>query len=432
MKNFQFKIVSFIIFSLFLGNMVSAQISVFSQMQDAKTSSLKRLKKLDFLMYNGNYLGQPNAKMDSAVKEIYLYNDLSQYFDLIRYDNLSFFNSPAPISWNSISPMRYYYSNNIHQIDSSVMNNYTYETFTYDNADSLLVKIAYQWDSINAILSPSYKTSYSRFGVGGKVQIRLEQIYSNGIWVDMNKREYIYNVGNTEEILYGFQNGAWVYELKYTYFYNSQASLISNVQMQWANGQWRDMVRDTFMYSNSNLSEVVRYEYDTLNTQWRYHWKCVYQYAPQTEILLWANYDISLNMWNPYSRNKKDFDGDNDLTSSLIQLYDKNSNKYFDFYHYIYQYDDKSANIENGIMENAHFSVFPNPFRENLTILDENSGKNNHFILVDMQGKKVMDFTSNNAQISLETKDKVLKSGVYHLFLMKEQMLIFIQKIVKE
>ncbi|HSD64633.1 MAG TPA: T9SS type A sorting domain-containing protein [Ignavibacteriaceae bacterium] len=176
----------------------------------------------------------------------------------------------------------------------------------------------------------------------------IESIYQswNGFdWKDSIKSSYTYENSNLIEIIDRSWDGSvWTNSLRTSYIYNLNDDIINFVMQTWDDSVWVNSMRISYTYDSNNYP-IEAIEQLWVASDWMNDWKYSYYYnGNNLEEILSQVWDVS--EWMDGQRALYTFDTNNNLNEVLFQYYSDTYLDWVDFMKCSYTYDSRNNIIE--------------------------------------------------------------------------------------
>lgn len=219
--------------------------------------------------------------------------------------------------------------------------NFDKYTYTYDASDNVILTLRTVWNGSTWV--NSNKIDHSNYIATDKPQLEILSVYANNAW--QNQARYIYGYQPITQFLefkeiYDWNATlGWVkYERQFSQYYTNGTLQILTILTPDSNNQWASLTKYIHNYNLSpfRITESVKqfYNYDTSVLNWENERRTQYQYNTNN-LLINSNldlYDTAANAWNPETRTINLYNTSNLLTESSSELYSSgfwsNTSKY--------------------------------------------------------------------------------------------------------
>lgn len=173
----------------------------------------------------------------------------------------------------------------------------------------------------------------------------IYQLWNGSDWRDSIKSSYTYENSNLIEIIDRVWDGsAWINSQRTSYTYNLNDDISTFVTQTWDGSVWVNSMRISYTYdSNNNPIEAI--EQLWVASDWMNDWKYLYYYnGNNLEEILSQVWDVS--DWMDSQRALYTFDTNNNLSEVLFQYYSDTYLDWIDFMKCSYTYDSHNNMIE--------------------------------------------------------------------------------------
>jgi hypothetical protein len=344
----------------------------------------------------------------------------------------------------------------------------------------------WQWDSVSLAWKIYSKTINIIYDTNNNWASNLDQIWTNGVWVNKNQNIYTYDANNNKinKLVQEWSNSAWLYSYQYTYTYDAKNNRTSYLFQRWTNGAWVNSYQHTLSYDVHNnwigeLSQnwtngawVNRYQltntYDTNNNQigeldqtwnngaWVNNSKATYTYDANNNETGYYYQRWSNGVWVDNSKANNTYDANNNLIGRLHQTwtngtwvdnskdtytYDANSfmksytNKYWNTTgtkitsgDSSYYYFHTATDINDLLAGDKSMLIYPCPFSSQTTIYFTEEQHNSTITITDVLGKAIKTINFTGKQFVLDKGE--MKGGVYFVRVMDANKNVINKKIV--
>ncbi len=390
--------------------------------------------------------------------------------EIFKYDSLG----------NNIESISYAYVDTILDYGEKIERNYNSEGL-------ILTRILSEYDVSSQSWEYGKKEEYFYDSSSHLDSVNYYK-YDNGNWELHHYIRYAYDANDylTQKTTYFFnsETSSWTPQSRKLFYYSSDM-LIRIINQSYSSGAWKNKSKTELNYNVANLiAEIIYYDYDTTQNTWIPDTKDVIEYnsSDQPTTYTFYNYD-SNNGWEKDERFLFNFDTAGDLTKLLLQEYF--SSTWLDIYYTDYVHDtsveydqlllpllfsededeefsvftDKiffshkldslhSFEKRNSVWEDqgysllyysthevvlslkelqSHFTVYPNPFHDQLFIKRNSSWEIDRVEIRDLQGRLIKRWINQPDAYDLSN----IGPGIYLLGIESDNKHI-IYKILKE
>lgn len=310
-------------------------------------------------------------------------------------------------------------------------------TSDYNSENKETQNLQQSWNTINNLFENSYKSNYTY--VGNKLTEVISQGWDNSNWVNLFKSEITtFNINGFPEkgMSYEWNGTQWEISTRFSFIYNSDNLLISDLGENWNGSQWVNDYRTLYTYSNNKLITERDEQWDTLNSIWvsssnyiNYDWdsagncKSSKNYTsdniPNSKDEY--SYDTSIlmsSLAHPF-KDKTGFDflfavplHENKVLTSTYSDYNSDTNDYSNNSRTTYNYESAiTLGTETFGLLGAGIQVYPNPAKDLLSIKNESNILIDKIRISDVTGKVILHQNQNTTQINIQN----LSKGIYFL-----------------
>jgi len=392
-------------------------------------------------IFSGNYDSTQN------VKDIYEWNgnDLTRYTYLWNYDNSNWnMNKKSVYDFNDDDLLTQYTTYVWEPTENNwrddILLTFTYneqgleETFTYISWDEYMqdwmkihkdssvynnegnVTSYYTWkNEMNEWrLSTKEETSYNSDGTEN-YSIVYGWDSMDQEWRNVTKTEYFYNTetGLNDSIYHLFWvAGSWDFQAKYTFVYDENNNLQTEISFIVQNGQWLKYQKNDYDYNEDNyISEIISSLWDETADEWLYQLKNNYEYNSEGIQLKSTNYywDPETNHWKGMSIFESVLDNDGYLIIYIHSRWDNDNSEWAVFKKTFYHWSTITAIAE---ATPGELKIYPNPVSNVLHLLKEDA-EETVFSIISLTGERLLQFnvSGTSGSISLEN----LPGGLFFL-----------------
>lgn len=201
--------------------------------------------------------------------------------------------------------------------------------------------VFWNWDTITAYDTVSEKKRYTQtFDSAGNVKVYSEQFWQPVGWVWVNEWRWSYSYdanGNIiSEVDELFQNNTWVNDWKGMYAYDTAGNLILKTEQTWVSGAWENLWKDTITFDSSGR-EFTRTLQTWNNSVWENYNKWISSYDSAGNIDIYTSYQWVNNAWVSSRRYSYSYDNNGNMLTKLIEQW--TTSQWTNSYHYTYTYD---------------------------------------------------------------------------------------------
>lgn len=307
--------------------------------------------------------------------------------------------------------------------------------YAYDNSDHVTSFSEFQWNPLNSVWEPTYKSiltydakyfviqvidsiydvSKKKWNLNYKTEIMNNPmgqattvIYSNWNqnfkqWEYAGRDEFIYNLNGRQisfiSYIWDEATSDWVYFAKFLENYNAANKLVQDSSYSWDGNQWVGFLNSTYTFdTNGNMISSTTLEWDENTKQWKFLVKdeCTYDntYSFQ-DILLPERVGLNQELYFNHKLDK--------------QLYFiKNAGNFVNDETYTYYYS--KINLTDVESQNLPiYQIYPNPARDYFKI-DGNLSKALELQILSMDGTI---FYSKIINSELQVNTDLFPSGLY-------------------
>lgn len=252
----------------------------------------------------------------------------------------------------------------------------------YGNIWDPIITSQLSYNSSNNIVkmhSPNYELSFT-YNSANKIEQVVEKRLNGGFTLENNERKtYTYSgneIATYELEVWNSSSSAWdkVIRLEYTYVAGTD-KLASELEYEWANNTWQNSKRTNYTYdSRDNLTEVLTEKWNNSSQQYENSKKETWVYNIDDLPLKLSRQTWTGNGWG-YAY------GDEEIH---------------------YNYERYFPTSVNTIANSSKLNVYPVPAATNV-VIDWDDHNNYNISVVDMTGRVVMNSTSANNSLSVNS-----------------------------
>ncbi|RYZ54914.1 MAG: T9SS type A sorting domain-containing protein [Sphingobacteriales bacterium] len=158
------------------------------------------------------------------------------------------------------------YDANLNLIKTSILN---YEwNFTYDASNRVVQRIEKQrFFQSGAFTSWAFKSRYSfNYASNGQLASYVREIYENNAWVNQEKVEFTYGLGNVSSMsISKWQSGSWANDSKHVFSYDGNNNKLSDETQTWDAASSGYVKASRLLWSYNSFSQPLSYKSETWN-----------------------------------------------------------------------------------------------------------------------------------------------------------------------
>lgn len=274
--------------------------------------------------------------------------------------------------------------------------NKSQETYTYDAAGNLILSLSQKWDANSNIWNNYYRYSYTYDGLNQMTSSLVEK-WNVNVWKNVDRDTYVFSdtlLTKHQWDVWDDNNNAWRNFYKYDYTYNGNGKCETETYSTWNTNAnvWQFHQQKIFAYNNA-LQETGMLQKSWQNNAWKNYSRYSYNFSNTGQRLSALYEEWKNNAWVNTFRYDNTFDGQDRLSLENIQLWDAQTNTWKNYQHTLYDYDNNS-NI--------------------LSVTEKKPDANNNSI---MNNDKIRLFTynSNNKKTTETRKTWNLTQQMWHL-----------------
>jgi len=308
-------------------------------------------------------------------------------------------------------------------------------TYSYDSVNKLKHYINAYWNAENQLWNDTVKYSYSFDNEGNWIFYLKETWIADSLsWGKNYRFLFNYEYGNRVELLrqnYHTDSMSWINSNKILYSYDAQNRLTTETGEVWDadSAKWDNNSIIQYFYDNvSNLEEKI-YHQVWGQQGWIYAARYTYTYNAQgkNNFITYFTWDKETIKWIENAAYQYDYNEDGELIREIwlvFNLQDMLWENEIKFNYYL------SNPLGRDELEEQKLSIFPNPFRNKLSITfnDRFNPKDKIWIqILDLNGRVFYKTLLTNQETKLFELD--LQPGIYILKVQQGNR-IFYKKII--
>jgi len=251
----------------------------------------------------------------------------------------------------------------------------------YSNVNNKLIQtIGYEVDSVNFILSRSWRYTYT-YDNTNNVSQWISNDWVSNFWVNYCKAVYTYNTNNKISQILGYDyfatTLAWIPSWKETYTYTQQQNISQWIIYDWntTSNIWVNSWKADYNYLTNNKDDSYVYSnWNTANAQWEEYEKGEYSYGLGNNVIELTISERVNNLWTITSREVFTDDTKSTSTSRIAYKWDSQNLMWIFSWKNVYYWNNTTNSISD-INTDNNVSVYPNPCTEfvNIKINSSNS-----------------------------------------------------------
>ncbi len=419
-------------------------------------STLLLFSLISFVSFSQEDIYSPDLAMESLPDSIYYpysfqqpVKSSSRLLDSVYY----LLYSPDQTSWENYQNISYDYNEQgkLTTINTSLWDSglsiwaaYSKEERVYEDNNRLSNIVSSKWSAISANweLSSRREYYYNASSLLDHYLVFSWNVITSG-WDSLSMYSYLFD-GNNNLINYkrqywlsdssGFIND---YQFLYEYADNKKSAM---TRMKWDTSQhsWNNQNHSSYDYNADLLSSEIQSKWDNNTTDWVPSSLITYSYSDfdnpiekkyqSWDGLQWNNvvkYEYSYNeqlqntliqyfiwdnsIWNVNTRYIYEYDLYEDLVSEESHNWKDNSWHYYDRLEYYYSAELSAGHPDPG----KSIQVFPNPFRDALTIILAEKSTKVNIDIYSLAGIKLYSYSTYNSSFVIKLQN--LPDGIYLL-----------------
>ena len=256
--------------------------------------------------------------------------------------------------------------------------------YEYNTNDK--TKTKYSWNADSKSWMLRYKT-VDTYDTTGKTILAFTSLWNINSWTDEKKTVYEYdtNANKTVETFYIWWSDKWLNSSKTIYNYDVQGNALGETNFSWNSitQTWIESYKNEYLLDNNfNISTEISYSWNTSTELW--------EQSSKAECF----YDLNTLVSDVFSNGILNVFGKHKLTSAKLYSYD-GTNWVFDGLASTYFSTHDFQSGTKTVVEDA-IKVYPNPASDVITFNVDKSIGQFTIQLIDLQGKIVLNKTSNN------------------------------------
>jgi len=242
--------------------------------------------------------------------------------------------------------------------------------------NKILQSYGYEADSITFEWAKSWKYTYS-YNSSNKINQWTSFDWVNNYWVNYCKADYTYNSNSDLYEVMGYDyyapTLAWVSSWKEQYTYDNNQNLGQCLISDWRyqTNTWRNSWKANYTYLTDNKkNEYIYYNWDTINNVWSQYQKGNYYYYAGTDIVELTVYEYLNNNWTISYREIYTENSKSNVTIKIGYKWDSETFSWINSWKYVYYWTETTST--NNISKSDNIEIYPNPCENFATLKFEN------------------------------------------------------------